>query len=234
MPLKLSLFVLLHVGIALSACAATPGSATQSGTTQAPQTEDQKILYALGQALGQNVREAGLSEAELQSVWAGLSDAAMKRESKVEMSEYGPKLQEFMQGKMQASAASELTAGQAFIDEQAKAAGATRTPSGIVIQEMRAGTGPNPKAEDVVRVHYHGTLRDGSVFDSSVERGEPAEFPLNQVIPCWTEGVQTIKTGGKSKLSCPANLAYGPQGRPGIPGNAVLVFEVELLEIVAK
>lgn len=97
---------------------------------------------------------------------------------------------------------------------------------------MTEGTGESPTAEDTVSVHYHGTLRDGSVFDSSVERGEPATFALNQVIPCWTEGVQTLKVGGKSRLICPPDLAYGPVGRPGIPGNAALMFEVELLELV--
>src|SRR5688572_14703053 len=128
MRLKLSLFVLLHIGVALSACAATPGSAVQSGA--GPQTEDQKTLYALGQALGQNVRGAGLSEAELESVLQGLSDAALKRPSKVEMSQYGPKLQAFMSGRMQTAAAGELAASQAFVEEQAKVAGATRTTSG--------------------------------------------------------------------------------------------------------
>ena len=92
--------------------------------------------------------------------------------------------------------------------------------------------GASPGATDKVRVHYHGTLRDGSVFDSSVDRGQPAEFPLNRVIKCWTEGVAMMKVGGKSRLICPAAIAYGEQGRPGIPGGAALTFEVELLEIV--
>ena len=106
--------------------------------------------------------------------------------------------------------------------------------SGIVIQEVSAGTGAQPTAEDVVQVHYHGTLRDGSVFDSSVERDEPAIFPLSGVIPCWTEGVQTMRVGGESRLVCPPDLAYGANPPPGIPPNAALVFEVELLEIVEE
>jgi FKBP-type peptidyl-prolyl cis-trans isomerase len=226
--------VLLYVGAVLTACGAAPGAAGQTGAAGTPETEDQKVLYGLGQALGQNIKEAGLTEAEVASVIQGLSDSALKRASKVDMDTYGPKLQAFMTSRMQAAASGELAESQKFVEEQAKAAGATRTASGIVIQEMKAGTGPNPKPDDVVKVHYHGTLRDGSVFDSSVKRGEPAQFPLNQVIPCWTEGVQLIKVGGKSKLTCPASLAYGPEGRPGIPGNAALVFEVELLEIVPK
>ena len=109
--------------------------------------------------------------------------------------------------------------------------GAVRTASGLVITEIEAGTGASPTATDTVTVHYHGTLRDGTVFDSSVERGAPTSFPLNQVISCWTEGVQLMKVGGKNRLVCPSDTAYGDQGRPGIPPGAVLVFEVELLGI---
>ncbi len=106
------------------------------------------------------------------------------------------------------------------------------TPSGIGITTLKAGTGDSPKATDTVKVHYRGTLLDGKEFDSSYKRGQPASFPLNRVIPCWTEGVQTMKTGGKVKLVCPGNLAYGSRGVPGtIPPDATLVFEVELLEI---
>jgi FKBP-type peptidyl-prolyl cis-trans isomerase FkpA len=105
-------------------------------------------------------------------------------------------------------------------------------PSGLQITELRAGNGPSPKASNTVVVHYHGTLEDGSVFDSSVERGQPAVFPLNRVIPCWTEGVQRMRVGGKSRLLCPPGIAYGARGAPPrIPPDATLVFEVELLEI---
>lgn len=108
-----------------------------------------------------------------------------------------------------------------------------KTSSGIVITTLKEGAGDRPKATDTVKVHYRGTLTDGKEFDSSYKRGEPTSFPLNRVIPCWTEGVQTMKPGGKVKLLCPSNLAYGPRGIPGtIPPDATLVFEVELLEIV--
>ena len=107
-----------------------------------------------------------------------------------------------------------------------------KTASGIVITKIREGTGASPKASDTVKVHYRGTLVSGKEFDSSYGRGQPASFPLNRVIPCWTEGVQTIKVGGKSKLVCPPNLAYGSSGRPGIPPDSTLIFEVELLEII--
>jgi FKBP-type peptidyl-prolyl cis-trans isomerase FkpA len=106
-----------------------------------------------------------------------------------------------------------------------------RTPSGLIIKTIRPGTGASPAATDTVRVHYRGTLVDGKEFDSSIKRGQPAEFPLNGVIPCWTEGVQRMKVGEKARLVCPASIAYGERGRPGIPGGATLVFEVELLGI---
>ncbi|QZA82215.1 FKBP-type peptidyl-prolyl cis-trans isomerase [Deefgea piscis] len=106
------------------------------------------------------------------------------------------------------------------------------TPSGIKITTLKVGTGPAPKASDTVSVHYRGTLENGTEFDSSYKRGKPATFPLSGVVPCWTEGVQKIKMGGKAKLVCPPQLAYGSRGIPGvIPANATLIFEVEVLEI---
>ena len=111
-------------------------------------------------------------------------------------------------------------------------AGGSATASGLEITHVVTGTGPSPTARDTVLVHYHGTFADGGVFDSSVERGQPARFPLNRVIPCWTEGLQLMKVGGKAKLVCPPQIAYGAQGAPPrIPPNATLLFEVELLEI---
>ena len=207
---------------------------SSSATGGAPDTDDQKILNALGQALSQNLLPANLSEDELAFVQRGLTDAVLGRDALVELDEFGPQIQGFMQARVAVAADGETELATAFLEEQAAVDGAERTESGIIIQQMTAGTGANPMAEDTVQVHYHGTLRDGTVFDSSVERGEPATFPLTGVIPCWTEGVQRISVGGKSRLVCPADLAYGPEGRPGIPGNAALMFEVELLEIVAN
>ncbi len=118
-------------------------------------------------------------------------------------------------------------------EEAASADKTVETGSGLVITELRAGTGEHPKKSSVVEVHYHGTLEDGTVFDSSVKRGKPARFPLARVIPCWTEGVQLMRVGGKSRLTCPPEIAYGAPGRPPtIPPNATLIFEVELLKIV--
>lgn len=106
-----------------------------------------------------------------------------------------------------------------------------KTASGIGVTMLKEGTGANPKASDVVKVNYRGTLENGQEFDSSYKRGQPATFPLSRVIPCWTEGVQKIKVGGKAKLVCPPTLAYGNQNVPGIPPGSTLIFEVELLDI---
>ncbi len=130
------------------------------------------------------------------------------------------------------------TAAFAQADAAAKAAkepGAVVTSSGLVFRSLKEGTGPMPQATDVVSVHYRGTFPDGKEFDSSYSRGQPTEFPLNRVIKCWTEGVQRIKVGGKAKLTCPPNIAYGERGAGGvIPPNATLHFEVELLKIGAR
>jgi len=121
---------------------------------------------------------------------------------------------------------------KAYLEKAAAEPGAVRTPSGLIYRELRAGSGASPRASDMVTVNYRGTLVDGTEFDSSYKRNEPATFPLGQVIPCWTEGVQKMKVGGKSQLVCPASIAYGEQGSPPtIPGGATLIFEVELLRI---
>jgi FKBP-type peptidyl-prolyl cis-trans isomerase FkpA len=107
--------------------------------------------------------------------------------------------------------------------------------SGVVIEHTTSGQGAQPTAASTVQVHYRGTLADGKEFDSSYKRGQPTTFPLNRVIPCWTEGLQHMKVGGKAKLTCPANTAYGAQGIPGvIPGNSTLTFEVELLNVATR
>ena len=117
----------------------------------------------------------------------------------------------------------------------AKEKGAVVTPSGLVYRSLRDGSGASPTAADVVKVHYRGTLANGTEFDSSYKRNEPTQFPLGGVIPCWTEGVQRMKVGGKAQLVCPAAIAYGARGAGGvIPPNATLKFEVELLEIAKR
>jgi FKBP-type peptidyl-prolyl cis-trans isomerase FkpA/FKBP-type peptidyl-prolyl cis-trans isomerase FklB len=211
--------------------AVTAGGST--AIAQELQTEEQKTFYALGLALSQNLALFNLTTAELELVKSGLADGALKKSPRVDMQAYGPKIQELYKTRATAAAAVEKKSGQAFVDKAATEKGATKTPSGIVITTIKPGTGPSPAPTDKVKVHYHGTLTDGTVFDSSVQRGEPVTFPLNGVIKCWTEGLPTMKVGGKSRLVCPADVAYGDRGAPPrIRPGATLVFEIELLEIV--
>ena len=203
--------------------------------SQDPANDDQKTLYALGLAISQSLGTFSLSDAELDMVKNGLTDGVLKRPPKADLQTFGPKIQQLQQSRVALLAEGEKKAGAAFLTKAASEKGATKTESGIVITTIKPGTGATPKAADTVKVHYHGTLTDGTVFDSSVKRGEPATFPLDRVIKCWTEGVQQVKVGGKSRLVCPSNLAYGDAGSPPVikPGST-LVFEVELLEIVNK
>ncbi len=196
-------------------------------------TEEQKTLYTLGLLISRSLGAFNLSEAELSLVQAGVADGVLKREQKLDDQVYGPKVKELQEARLAVSSVTEKKVGQAYLDKAATDKGAVRTSSGLIVSTIKPGTGATPKPTDTVKVHYHGTLTDGTVFDSSVQRKEPTSFPLNQVIPCWTEGVQTMKVGGKSRLVCPSTIAYGDRGAPPtIKPGATLVFEVELLEIV--
>ncbi len=196
-------------------------------------TEEQKTLYALGLALAGSLGPFGLNEGELELVKAGLTDGVLHHENKaVNLQTYSPKLQELQKTRTAATAAVEKKASEAFLAKAAAEKGATTTASGVVITTLRAGSGAAPKATDKVKVHYHGTLTDGTVFDSSVQRGQPVTFELNGVIPCFKEGLEQMKVGGKARLVCPSEAAYGDRGAPPrIKPGATLVFEVELLEI---
>ena len=198
-------------------------------------TDEQKALYALGLAVSRSLGSFALSEAELEIVKLGLTDGVLQREPQVDPQLFFPKVQELQKTRMAVVAAVEQKAGEAFLAQAAAAPGATKTESGLVITTLTPGTGASPTADDTVQVHYHGTLIDGTVFDSSVQRGQPATFPLQGVIKCWTEGVQHMHVGGKSRLVCPPQLAYGERGMPPrIKPGATLVFEVELLDIVQQ
>ncbi len=213
------------------ACVLTLGLCAASADAQTLNTDQDKTLYALGLAIGSNVKEFNLTPAELALVTAGLSDAVQGKQPKVDIQTYGPKLKDLAEERATAAAATEKKASGAFLEKMSKEPGAVRSTTGVIYIPVKAGTGATPNADSTVKVHYHGTLRDGTVFDSSVQRGEPISFPLKGVIPCWTEGVQKMKVGGKAKLVCPSDTAYGDHGQGPIPGGAALMFEVELLAI---
>ncbi|MGQ0508390.1 MAG: FKBP-type peptidyl-prolyl cis-trans isomerase [Myxococcaceae bacterium] len=196
-------------------------------------TDEEKTLYALGLMMGRSVNVFNLTKAETEIVKRGFTDSVLKNKPQVELEQWGPKVDALAKTRGSAKADAEKTKSNAFLEKAAREKGAQKLPSGLIYEEIKAGTGAPPKATDTVKVHYKGTLIDGTEFDSSYKRNEPTEFPLNGVIPCWTEGLQKVKVGGKAKLICPSSIAYGDQGRPSIPGGATLIFEVELLDIKA-
>jgi len=215
-----------HGGGAAPAAAASPAGPMDPADVK-------KTLYALGVALSKNLSSFNLTPAEVDVVKQGLADgAAGKEEKDIDLTKMGPKFQQLAKERAAVIAAQEKKAGTEYVEKMTKEKGAAKLDSGMVYIEQTAGTGESPKATDRVKVHYHGTLSDGTVFDSSVDRGEPVTFPLNGVIKCWTEGVQKMKVGGKAKIVCPSDLAYGDRGAPPkIKPGATLVFDVQLLGI---
>jgi FKBP-type peptidyl-prolyl cis-trans isomerase FkpA len=195
-------------------------------------SEQDKVFYSVGFMFGQRMKDLKLSEAELGAMTQGLRDAARGQESQADLKVYQPKIREEFQKRIKSHSKNVKVDGEKYIAKFLSSEGGTKTASGLAYKVLKAGDAKKPMATDVVKVHYHGTLIDGTVFDSSVDRGKEVSFPLNRVIKGWTEGLQLIGKGGKVKLVIPSELAYGDHGAPPkIPGGATLVFEVELFEI---
>jgi FKBP-type peptidyl-prolyl cis-trans isomerase FkpA len=208
--------------------AAKPASAAPVALT----TDEEKTIYALGLSVYKSLGPFDLSPHEFEIVKRALADAAAGKPA-IDLNEWAPKIDPVAQARAARVTEHQKAASKAYLEKAAAGPGAVRTGSGLIYRELKVGSGESPKATDTVKVQYRGTLVDGTEFDSSYRRNEPAQFALNRVIPCWTEGVQKMKAGGKAVLVCPSDLAYGDKGRPSIPGGATLVFEIELLEIVA-
>lgn len=201
----------------------------------ADMTEHQKVLYAVGQVLAGQVNVLALTPAELKTVQQGLHDAVTGAKSAVDMDVYGPKIKPLAEERMAASAHKDELEGRKLLARAAQEKGAVKGEGGIVYRSLREGSGASPKADDTVTVNYRGMLPDGKEFDSSYRHGKPADLPLDHVIKCWTAGLQMMKVGGKAKLTCPPDMAYGARGARGaIPPNSTLSFEIELLAIKAK
>lgn len=196
-------------------------------------SEDEKTVYSLGYKWGEQLNTLKLSDRELKSIIKGVNAAVKGNKAELDINTYAAKIAPLAQARAQQVSAGEIQKGAKFIDNYMKKnTNAKKTASGLVYEIMKEGNGKSPKATDTVEVHYHGTLTNGEVFDSSVVRNKKIKFPLNRVIKGWTEGLQLVKEGGKIKLTIPSNLAYGSAGSPPkIPGGATLVFEVELFKI---
>lgn len=196
-----------------------------------PKNEQQKTLYAVGLAVSRSLAVFDLTPAELDIVKQGMNDALSGKKPEVELNDYNPRIQELARARRKAAGEKQVGAGKEFLEKAAKEKGAVKTDSGMVYTQLTEGKGASPKADDIVKVNYRGTLIDGKEFDSSFKRGKPLEFKLDNVIKCWIEGLQKMKPGGKAKLVCPPNLAYGENGAGElILPNATLAFEVELVE----
>ncbi len=213
-------------------------SGGQGPATVATMSEEQKAIYALGAAMGQQVgrqvTRLRLTPAEQEFLKKGFLDTVNGGKPEFAIEQYAPKFEALAQARAAVGAAEEKQKTAAFREAAAKEQGAVKTASGLVYRTLKPGSGPQPKATDVVRVNYVGSFPDGKVFDSSIARGQPVEFSLSRVIPCWSEGVQRMKVGEKAKLVCPSEIAYGDGGQGEIPPGATLVFEVDLLGIKGK
>jgi FKBP-type peptidyl-prolyl cis-trans isomerase len=228
--------------VAVGALAPVTASAQETAAAaSAAQPTDEQVFEAFGYLVGQRIgiAEFNLTEGEKAAALRGLDAAFSGEKDKFNPETYGPEIQRVLGGRQQVAMAqaAEKAKGEAeayFAELKKNNPAVKSTESGLHYEVIAEGQGAKPTAADVVKVHYTGKLVDGTVFDSSVERGEPVEFPLAGVIPGWTEGLQLVAPGGKLKLHIPSALAYGEQGAGGmIPPNATLVFDVELLEVKA-
>jgi FKBP-type peptidyl-prolyl cis-trans isomerase len=200
-----------------------------------PETDEEKTFYAIGLFLAQRLKNLEITQEELSLIQDGLADGILGRDPKADLETYGPKINDLVKTRGTASVTREKEAGKAFREEAAGKEGAVQTDSGLVYLELEPGTGDRPGPADTVELHYKGTLRDETVFDNSADRGAPAKFQLDKVVPCFREGLTLMRVGGRSRLVCPPEIAYGDRGfPPKIPPGATLTFEVELLGIVGK
>ena len=209
-----------------------------AGATYAEQakieTEDDRTLYAFGMMIAARMPKFNPTPEQIDMIMAGLKDGLQGKEPRVELADYAEKMDPFFQKRMAEASAAEMEAGARFRAEMAEQAGAVTSDTGVIYIELEAGSGEQPTDGDSVKVLYEGTLRDGTVFDSSIARGEPATFQVDAVVPCFAEGLKKMKAGGKATLVCPPEQAYGNRGTPRIPPGATISFEVQLLEVTGS
>ena len=192
-----------------------------------------KISYALGLGIGQQIKSMNIENFSIEDFTKSISDVIEGKETAFSSREAQMMLQEYFTRKQKEEAQAHIAEGKAYLDANAKRQGVVVTKSGLQYEVLQEGKGKSPKATDTVRCHYEGRLLDGTVFDSSYKRGDPADFGLNQVIPRWTEGVQLMKEGAKFRFTIPYLLAYGEQGAgASIPPFSTLIFDVELIKVL--
>ncbi len=237
----------IALGVAMLSFTACNQAAKEEGTDNASSSidftdENQKVGYAIGLDIVSNVKHTSsvLKDVDLKAMAAAILDNESENgkmtleDAKKTIQEYQQAQHEKQQQEKEVKAKANKDAGEAFLAKNGARPEVTTTESGLQYEVLVEGTGPKPTENDKVKVHYHGTLLDNTVFDSSVDRGEPAEFGVTQVIKGWIEGLQLMPTGSKWKLFIPSDLAYGDHGTQGIDPGSTLIFEVELLEIIKQ
>lgn len=244
----LGIIIAFALALALSGCDAGGQAADTGADESAAEGEESaagaglegdvaKANYSLGFTMAENLISNFADSIDEEAFIRGVKDRFADQERAVSMEEARASLNALAEKQAEAlagRAVENLAAGSAFLEENGAREGVVTLPSGLQYEILTAAEGPMPEVTDTVTTHYHGTLIDGTVFDSSYERGEPASFPLNGVIPGWTEGLQLMAVGAKWRLYIPPGLAYGEQDRGPIPGNSTLIFDVELLEIAGE
>ena len=214
--------------LGLTACEGQKNKATKNTLT----TKLDSASYGIGMTIGQNLKKDNLNDVDADLIAKGIKDAIKNDTSIMKPNNAQLVIQNFLQERAKQKGEANLAKAKKCLEDNAKKPDVKTTPSGLQYQIMKEGTGAKPGPTDMVSVHYHGTLIDGTVFDSSVQRGQPAQFGVNQVIPGWTEALQMMPVGSKWKLWLPSNIAYGERSPGGVIGpNETLIFEVELLSI---
>jgi FKBP-type peptidyl-prolyl cis-trans isomerase len=233
-------FLLAALALAFAGCGKEPAKTTTAtkppaaGSAAGIQSVDQKVSYGVGYNMGRSLGREKTLQLDRTAFQAGLDDGLAGSATRVPDTELEAAFAIMQQKSVAANAAvadKNLAACNDYLAKNKTKTGVKTTASGLQYEVIRKGSGPHPKTTDKVKVHYHGTLTDGTVFDSSVQRGEPVEFAVTGVIAGWTEALQLMSVGDKWKITIPPGLAYGPQARGKIPANAVLIFELELLGI---
>jgi FKBP-type peptidyl-prolyl cis-trans isomerase FkpA len=224
--------VALGLAIASGLLAAVISTASAQAEPAKVESDQDKAIYLIGVDFSQRLQQLFLTQEEIEIIVRGLREGHAGKAMKLDPAVYGPKLALMQEERAKKALKLEEPKAAAYLEAERKKPGAKVLDSGLIYTEVSAGKGDNAVIGSKVKVHYTGTLRDGDVFDSSVERGTPAEFVLGQVIACWNEAIPRMKVGGKARLVCPADIAYGDTGVPGvIPPGAVLTFDVELLAV---